>query len=135
MIFRIVDFPDPLAPRMIFVWPVISVKLMLVSTTFSSKASFTWSKTTTGAPRSLRMSSADSSVVVVSTSVQQLDEQLRHEEVGGDHRHRPRHHRDRRRLADTLCAAAGPEPDMAGDGDDDEAEHERLDQPHPHVLH
>ena len=27
MIFRIVDFPEPLAPRMIFVWPLMSVKL------------------------------------------------------------------------------------------------------------
>ena len=27
MIFGIVDFPDPLAPRMIFVWPLMSVKL------------------------------------------------------------------------------------------------------------
>ena len=26
MIFRIVDFPEPLAPRMIFVWPDLSVE-------------------------------------------------------------------------------------------------------------
>ena len=31
--FRIVDFPEPLAPRMIFVCPVSSVKLMFRSTT------------------------------------------------------------------------------------------------------
>ena len=29
MIFSAVDFPDPLAPRMILVWPLISVKLTI----------------------------------------------------------------------------------------------------------
>ena len=50
MIFRIVDFPAPLAPRMIFVWPVSSVKLTSFRMTFSSNASDTWSSMTTGAP-------------------------------------------------------------------------------------
>ena len=53
MIFRIVDFPAPLAPRKIFVCPPISVKLTSFRITFSSKASDTWSNTTTGAPGSL----------------------------------------------------------------------------------
>ena len=39
MIFSMVDFPEPLAPRMIFVCPAISVKLTSFSTTFSSNAS------------------------------------------------------------------------------------------------
>ena len=68
MIFRIVDFPEPLAPRMIFVWPLIRVKLMSLSTTFSSNASLTRSNTMTGAPVSLRISLAVCSV-----------ERLRHE--------------------------------------------------------
>jgi hypothetical protein len=36
-----VDFPDPLAPRMILVRPLSSVKLTSFSTTFSSNASCT----------------------------------------------------------------------------------------------
>ena len=73
MSFRIVDFPEPLAPRMIFVWPVISVKLMSCSTTFSSNASDTWSNTTTGAParRAPRSSSGDrgaSAGIAINTS-------------------------------------------------------------------
>ena len=50
MIFRIVDLPEPLAPRMILVCPLISVKLTSFSTTLSSNASYTWSNMITGAP-------------------------------------------------------------------------------------
>jgi hypothetical protein len=55
--FRIVDFPDPLAPRMIFVWPGSSEKLTSLSTTFSSNASETLSKTTAGLSGEERRSS------------------------------------------------------------------------------
>jgi hypothetical protein len=41
MILSDVDFPDPLAPRMILVCPFSSVKLTSRSTTFSSNASST----------------------------------------------------------------------------------------------
>ena len=41
MIFSEVDLPEPLAPRMILVWPLSSVKLTSFSTTFSSNASST----------------------------------------------------------------------------------------------
>ena len=50
-------------------------------------------------------------------------------------RDRPRDHRHRRRLADALRAARRPQADVAGDRHDDEPEHERLDEPHPDVLH
>jgi hypothetical protein len=46
--FRIVDFPEPLAPRMIFVWPGSSEKLTSRSTTFSSNANDTFVNTTAG---------------------------------------------------------------------------------------
>ena len=42
--FRIVDLPEPLAPRMILVWPGSSVKLTSCRTTLSSNASDTLSK-------------------------------------------------------------------------------------------
>ncbi len=48
MSFRIVDLPEPLAPRMTFVCPGSSVKLTSFSTTLSSKASDTLSSTMTG---------------------------------------------------------------------------------------
>ncbi len=41
MILSAVDFPEPLAPRITFVCPLISVKLTSLSTTFSSNASCT----------------------------------------------------------------------------------------------
>jgi len=40
-IFKVMDLPAPLAPRMIIVWPASSLKLTSLSTTFSSKASET----------------------------------------------------------------------------------------------
>ena len=43
--FRIVDFPEPLPPRMILVWPGSSAKLTSFRTTLSSKASETLSST------------------------------------------------------------------------------------------
>ena len=46
--FRIVDLPEPLAPRITFVCPGSSVKLTSFSTTLSSKASDTLSSTMTG---------------------------------------------------------------------------------------
>ncbi len=46
--FRIVDFPDPLAPRMIFVCPGSTEKLTSRRITFSSKASDTCSSAITG---------------------------------------------------------------------------------------
>src|SRR4051812_36671567 len=139
MILRIVDLPEPLAPRMILVWPETSVKLMFFSTTLSSKASCTWSNITTGAPCSLRISSAvwPSAVVgtgISSMSVHRRDQNLGHEEVDGNHRHRSGHHRHRGRLADALRPALGPQPDVARGGDDDEPEHERFDDAHPQVL-
>ena len=54
--FRIVDLPAPLAPRMILVWPLISVKLTSRRITLSSKASDTLSNTTMGAPVASRIS-------------------------------------------------------------------------------
>jgi hypothetical protein len=39
--FSEIDFPAPLAPRMIFVWPLRNVKLTSRSTTVSSNASDT----------------------------------------------------------------------------------------------
>ena len=48
MSFRIVDLPEPLAPRITFVCPGSSVKLTSFNTTLSSNASDTLSTTTTG---------------------------------------------------------------------------------------
>ena len=48
--------PAPLAPRMILVWPLISVKLTSRRITLSSKASDTLSNTTMGAPVASRIS-------------------------------------------------------------------------------
>jgi hypothetical protein len=45
---RMVDLPDPLAPRISLVWPGSSSKLTSFSTTLSSKASDTRSIRTTG---------------------------------------------------------------------------------------
>ena len=56
--FRIVDFPEPLAPRMIFVCPVSRVKLMFLRITFSSNASDTLSSITIGEPGPSASSSA-----------------------------------------------------------------------------
>src|SRR5262249_47696068 len=117
MIFSVIDFPDPLAPRMTFVWPFASVKLTSFKTTFSSKASCTCSSTTTFA-----------------LLVEELNQHLRDEEIHRDDSHRSRDDRNRRRPADALRAAARPKSDMAGNRDDHEAEHERLDQSLPDVL-
>jgi hypothetical protein len=54
---RMVDFPEPLAPRMIFVCPAGSVKLISLSTTFSSKASDTRSSASTGSADPVRLPS------------------------------------------------------------------------------
>jgi hypothetical protein len=48
--FRIVDLPAPDAPRMIFVCPLIKVKLTPRRITFSSNARCTLSNTTIGEP-------------------------------------------------------------------------------------
>ena len=123
MIFRIVDFPDPLAPRMIFVRPFGTTKLTPRSTTFSSNARATLSNAiTAGACLCHRRQS------------QQQHENLRDEEVGRNHGHRAGNHRHRRRSTDALRAAGRPQADVARDGDDHEAEHERLDEPLIDVL-
>src|SRR3954463_4691514 len=110
MIFSVVDLPEPLAPRMIFVWPEISVKLMFLRITLSSKASCTWSNTTTGAPGSLRISSTVCGVALSSMSVKQFDQHLCDEVIGGNPPHRSGDDRHCRRLADALRAAARPQP-------------------------
>src|SRR5262245_61362827 len=134
MILRVVDLPDPLAPRMIFVWPLMSVKLQSFSTTFSAQASMTWLNTMTGAPLSLSICFAvRPDVTTAIRSVEELDEDLRHEEVGRDDGNRPRNHRQRRRAPDAGGAARRAHSDVARDRDDEEAEHKGLRQPHPRI--
>src|SRR5512145_1993118 len=123
MILSVIDLPDPLAPRMIFVCPFLSVKLMSRSTTLSSNASLTCSSAMTGASGWLRRVSRCASVSMAMVSVQQRDQEARNEEVHGDDGHRPDHHRHSRGLADALGAARRAQPDMAGDADNDEPEH------------
>ena len=133
--FRMVDFPEPLAPRMILVCPRSSVKLTSRRMTVSSKASDTRSRTSTGGSsaagvlngvgrvgrtRSRQYSSVMRSCVTNrSTAITATDE------------------------ATTALVVARPTPcvpplvrktDMATDGDDGEAEAERLDQSHPDVV-
>src|SRR5438874_10328015 len=137
MILSAVDFPDPLAPRMIFVCPLMSVKLRSRRTTLSSKASCTRSNTTTGAPTSASTCFAvrPLAVAFMSAGIDREYEDLRDEEVCRDDCDGSGDDRQRRRLADTLRAAARPQPDVTRDSHDDESEDERLDEPHPHVLH
>ena len=132
---RMVDLPAPLAPRKIFVWPVCSVKLTSRRITFSSNARLTMSKTTIGPPKARASSSSAERVACgLATSVDQHDQDFRHHEVHGDDRHRARHDRQLRRVADALRAAGRPQPDVAADRHDGEPEEHRLDQPHPDVL-
>src|SRR5436305_14873410 len=98
MIFSVIDLPDPLAPRMIFVRPLPSVKLTSRSTIFSSNASCTCSSATTGCPFAL---------------VEELNEHLRDEEVHRDDGDRSGDDGDRRRLTDALRAAARAKADVA----------------------
>ena len=113
---RIVDFPAPLAPRKIFVWPVFSVKLISSRITFSSNASVTLSKTTIGPPgprassRSAERGSRSIGHQYISTDEQLGDEKIHHED-----RDRAGHHGVGRRTADALGAARRPQPDVAAD--------------------
>ncbi len=152
---RMVDFPAPLAPRKIFVWPLMSVKLTSRRMTFSSNASDTWSNTTIGDPGpSASSSSGERSVANgicsgtwywcggslygspdadrkgprrIGRLVQQRNQQWRQEEVDGDHRDRRRDHGVGRGPSDPLRAAPRAQADVTPDGHDDEAERERLD--------
>src|ERR1700722_13721899 len=136
-IFSEIDLPAPLAPRMILVCPDLSVKLTSLRITFSSKASDTWSNTTTGASVSFTAWPAegrggDGSMVEL---VEQLDQHLADEEVDGDHRHRPGDDGHGRGAPDPLGPAARPEADMARDRHDHETKGEWLDDSHPDILH
>src|SRR5437016_6636932 len=137
MILSAVDFPDPLAPRMIFVCPLMSVKLRSRRTTLSSKASCTRSNTTTGAPTSASTCFAvrPLAVAFMSAGIDREYEDLRDEEVCSDHCDGTGEDRQRRRLAATPRAAASPRPAVTRDSHDDEAHYERLDAPHPELLH
>ena len=105
---RIVDFPAPLAPRKIFVCPVCSVKLTSRRITFSSNERSTLSNTMIGPPKPRASSSSAGAwlLLVHRASIHQDDEELRDEEVHGDHRDRARDDGVRRRPTDTLGAAA-----------------------------
>src|SRR5438093_1386660 len=115
MILSAVDFPEPLAPRMIFVCPLMSVKLRSRRTTLSSKASCTRSNTTTGAPTSASTCFAvrPLAVAFMSAGIDREYEDLRDEEVCRDDCDGSGDDRQRRRLADTLRAAARPQPDAS----------------------
>src|SRR5215471_13428657 len=93
---RIVDLPAPLAPRKIFEWPGSSVKLTPRRITFSSNERVTFSKTI---------------VCSAATSVHQDEEDLRHEKIHGNHRHRAGDDGELRRVADPLCPSRGPHAD------------------------
>src|ERR1700722_11147547 len=82
-IFNEIDLPAPLAPRMILVCPDLSVKLTSLRITFSSKASETWSNTTTGASAPFTSWPAEGSGFdgAMVELVQQLDQHLPDEEV------------------------------------------------------
>src|SRR5262249_39629064 len=127
-------FPEPLAPRMIFVWPRSSVKLTSRNTTLSSKASETWSKTTIGGMPPDGCAARRASTAVIAISVQELHQQRRQEEVGGDDHHRSGDDRVGGGPSDALRAARRPHADVTPDRADHEAEHHRLDQTLPRVA-
>ena len=130
-----VDFPAPLAPRMIFVWPGSSVKLTSRRMTLSSKASDTLSKTIGRPVRSgpsfelLRVANRvgrHQYNSVISTRVTKKSTAITATDA-----------------ATTALVVARPtpcvppvvrKPDVTADRDDHEAEEERLDQPHPRIL-
>src|SRR5947207_5356503 len=90
---RIVDFPAPLAPRKILVWPVWSVKLTCRRITFSSNARSTLSKTTIGPPKArASSSSAGRGSIFFVTSVHQHGEDLGDHEFDRDDRDRAGDH-------------------------------------------
>src|SRR5262245_6263124 len=136
MIFRMVALPDPLAPRMIFLWPAPRSKLTSFNTTLSSKASCTWSKATTGwSPFFGGRRAFIAAVASCSISINQRNHHSRDEEIHRDDADRSDDNGLRRRNADSLGASDRPQPDVAGDADDDEAQDERLHQAHPDILH
>src|SRR5687767_7133270 len=86
------DFPAPLAPRMIFVWPRRSSKLTSRSTTVSSNASDTCSKTMIGSfGPGFGASATALRVCSVLISIKQRNHQARDEEVEDEHGDRCRH--------------------------------------------
>src|SRR2546430_12713712 len=128
---RIVDFPAPLAPRKIFVCPLISVKLTSRRITLSSNASDTRSKMTIGDPGPSASSSSGERSVATVMLIEQCNQQRSQKEVHRDHRHRRDDDGGGRRPAHALGAPRGAQADVTPDRHDHEAEHDRLDQPLP----
>ena len=120
---RMVDFPAPLAPRNTLVCPVCSVKLTSFRITFSSNARCDAVEHDDRPAEAERLveQRRPASAVVPSPSVHQHDEDLGHQVVNGNHRHRAGDDRVGGRAADPLGAAARPHPDVAADADDREA--------------
>ena len=135
MSFRIVDLPEPLAPRITFVCPGSSVKLTSFNTTLSSKASDTLSTTTTG--WSCVSGLANVAVPEVSyahPTYSNVISNLRHEEVHRDHCNRRGHDGVGRGPTDALGTALGAKSHMTANGHDDISKAERLDNPHPRIV-
>ena len=123
MIFRIVDFPDAARAEDDLRVPRDQREADVPEDHFVVERELHVIEHDTGAPGSLRISSAVGSRgsrvgTCIARSVQQRDQHLGHEEIDRDHRHRSGDHGDGGRLADALRAAAGPQADVAGDRDD-----------------
>src|SRR5918995_366769 len=133
--FNEIDFPAPLAPRMIFVWPRCSSKLTSRRTTVSSNAKETWSNTIIGSLESDCLSMTALRDCDSSMSIKQANHQPRNEEIQHEHGDRCRDDGVRRRTAHALCAPLGAQAHMTTNADDREPEKERLYEPHPDVFH